>query len=164
MSERDLGSIKHPLLPLSFFIALLLMLLPLPLDWRWARPELVALLTVYWTLYYPEKLGVGMAFLIGILQDLVVGSVLGQHALALVLMVYIVQISHQRLKTYGSALQVLWLVLLLGVQQLVIHWVNAIVGHNTNFLLYYAPVLISAPLWPILRSAIDSLRMRWRML
>lgn len=164
MSERDLGSIKHPLLPLSFFIALLLMLLPMPLDWRWARPELVALLAIYWTLYYPEKLGVGMAFWIGILQDLVVGSVLGQHALALVLMVYIAQISHQRLKTYGAVQQVLWLMLLLGVQQLMIHWVNAIIGHSTNSLRYYAPVLISALLWPLLRGFINSLRMRWRML
>lgn len=164
MSERDHGSIKHPLLPASFFVALLLMLLPLPLDWRWARPEFVALLSIYWILYYPEKLGIGMAFFVGILQDLVMGSVLGQHALALVLMVYICQLSHQRLKTYGNLQQILWLMLMLAVQQLVVHWVNALIGHNTNFLRYYAPVLISALLWPLLRSFINSLRLRWRML
>jgi len=158
------GSIKHALLPSSFALALLFMLLPLPMDWRWARPEIIALLCLYWMFYYPERLGVGMAFVVGLLQDLVAGSVLGQHAFALVLMVYIAQLSHQRLRSYGNVQQMLWLLLLVGVYVLLLHWVSAFMGHNTSSPSHYAPVLISAIVWPLFRTGMDSLRQRWRML
>jgi len=157
------GSRIRFLLPISIVLALILMVYPLPLEWRWARPELLALLLIYWVLKYPEQLGVGLAFLAGLAQDLIQGSVLGQHAFALVIAIYICQLSIQRLRSYGMAQQVAWVILLVGLHNLFLYWSAVMIGRQVPILLFWAPVLISAAMWPLLRGAMDFLRRYFRL-
>ena len=46
--------------------ALLLTLLPLPMDWRGLRPDLAALALFYWVLALPHRVGVATAFTVGV--------------------------------------------------------------------------------------------------
>lgn len=151
------------LLPLSFLITFVLMVYPLPMEWRWLRPELVALLAVYWVLTYPLQLGVGMAFIVGLLQDLIQGSVLGQHALALVVAVYLCQLSAQRLRTYGMVQQMMWVFALILLHEAFLYWVSLLAGREAKMAYFWVPALLSALLWPVLRSGLDRLRWYWRM-
>ena len=73
----------------SFITALLLTIVVLP-DWaRPARPELVPMLLIYWCLMVPERVGVGTSWLIGLMMDVALGALLGQHALAYALIAWI---------------------------------------------------------------------------
>ena len=62
---------------LSLLVALLFMLLPIPMDWRFLRPDIAALVLFYWALALPHRVGVATAFALGIAQDLVEGAPLG---------------------------------------------------------------------------------------
>lgn len=68
---------------LSFILAFLLTVLPLP-DWaRFYRPQWSTLVLIYWTLASPYRVGVGIGWATGIVIDVITGTLLGQHALAL---------------------------------------------------------------------------------
>ena len=67
---------------LTFVIALLLTVIPLP-DWaRYLRPDWVGLVLIYWCMALPERVGVTTGWFMGLLVDLLTGTVLGQHALS----------------------------------------------------------------------------------
>nr|WP_235015291.1 rod shape-determining protein MreD [Oceanicoccus sp. KOV_DT_Chl] len=58
---------------LSLIVALWLAIVPLPLWAQWGRPALVAMVLLYWVIALPERVGIGIAWLVGIVQDVVTG-------------------------------------------------------------------------------------------
>ena len=54
------------------------------------RPYWVALVLVYWCLETQDFITLGTVFIIGLVLDLLTASLLGQHALSLVIMIYLV--------------------------------------------------------------------------
>ena len=85
---------------ISLLVALLLTAIPLP-DWvqSW-RPAWVAITVIYWCLAIPERIGVFVAWSIGLVLDLLHGSILGQHALGLATVGYIAVLYHQRIRVF----------------------------------------------------------------
>ena len=75
-----------------------------------ALPDLLAVVLVFWNVHQPRRVGVGVAFLFGLLMDVHDGARLGQHALAYTLLSYGAIAMHRRLLWFGAieqALQVL---------------------------------------------------------
>lgn len=142
----------------SVLVALLLSIVPLPFWAQWGRPEWVAMVIVYWVIALPERVGVGMAWLAGIALDLVDGAPLGQNAIALALIAYISQVLYQRLRMYTPWQQSGVLFLLVGVYQLVAHWIQALTGTVSPNLMFLLPSLVSALLWPWLSVILRFLR------
>ena len=105
----------------SLLIALLCMLLPIPMDWRFLRPDIAALVLFYWALALPHRVGVATAFALGMGQDLVEGAPLGLSSPGLMLATLILQLNYQRLRQFDPIQQsVVILVLMLlstGVEQ-----------------------------------------------
>src|SRR5690606_28303859 len=95
------------LLPLSVLAALLLGLLPLPAPVQGLRPYWLALVVAYWVIEEPDHAGLGFAFLVGLVADLVSGSLLGEHALRLVVMAFILQRFRAQLRFFPLAQQAL---------------------------------------------------------
>jgi rod shape-determining protein MreD len=98
------------LLPVNpFFIALTLLLALginlLPLGRHPAQPDLLALVLVFWNVHQPRRVGVGVAFLFGLLMDVHEGALLGQHALAYTLLSFGAISAHRRLLWFGLAEQ-----------------------------------------------------------
>ena len=95
------------LLPVTVVAALLLGLLPLPGMLQPARPYWLALVLVYWLIEAPERVGLGFAFLVGLCGDLVFGCILGEQALRLVIMAFIVGRFRSQLRFFPLAQQAL---------------------------------------------------------
>ena len=95
------------LLPVSVLVALLLGLLPLPAFLQPARPYWLALVLVYWLIEAPERVGLGFAFIAGLCADLVFGSLLGEQALRLVIMAFIVSRFRAQLRFFQLSQQAL---------------------------------------------------------
>src|SRR5690606_34433399 len=95
------------ILPLSVLAALLLGLLPLPAPVQGLRPYWLALVVAYWVIEEPGHAGLGFAFLVGVIADLVSGSLLGEHALRLVVMAFILQRFRAQLRFFPLAQQAL---------------------------------------------------------
>ena len=133
---------------LSLFVAFMLTIIPLP---EWVvefRPDWVTLVLVYWAMALPERTGVTIGWLVGLMLDVSHGAILGQHALGLMLVIYIVHIQHQRLRVASLVQQALVIFFLLLLKQLIVLWVSGIVGHAPVTWLYFMPTLTGAMLWP----------------
>jgi rod shape-determining protein MreD len=142
------------LLPVNpFFIALTLFgalaLNLLPLGRNPAQPDLLALVLVFWNVHQPRRVGVGVAFVFGLVMDVHEGALLGQHALAYTLLSYGAISIHRRLLWFGlaeQAVQILPLFLAAHMVSLVVRMVSG--GMFPGWALLLAPVL-EALLWPV---------------
>ena len=65
-----------------------------------ARPFLLAMFLAYWIMEAPNKVGMGTAFLLGLVGDLMSASLLGEQAMRLVVVAFLVQRFRARLRFF----------------------------------------------------------------
>ncbi|MBU3724747.1 MAG: rod shape-determining protein MreD [Burkholderiaceae bacterium] len=135
----------------SFVAAFVLELLP------WGNlpvPNFLALMLVFWNVFQPRRVGIALAWLLGIVMDVHSGALLGQHALAYSILSYGAIALHRRLLWYslaGQALQLLPLFFLAHVVVALVHLFFSGIGPSWVFFL--SP-LLTALLWVPLTSGI----------
>jgi rod shape-determining protein MreD len=142
----------------TIFVALLLNVLPLPQWAQWGRPAMVEMVLIYWVIAVPERIGVGMAWMLGLLQDVVQGAMLGQNAFALAIITYLALILYQRMRMYTPLQQASVVFILIGLKQLLCHWLQTLTGTVSPSMLFLLPALVSALLWPLLALVLRLLR------
>ncbi len=142
----------------TFVAALLLTIVPLPQALEIWRPDWVMLTLLYWALALPERIGVGIAWGVGLLKDTLVGTLLGQYALAYVLATYLIIKLHQRIRLHPLWQQALSILVLLALSQLLVLWVNGIIGRPAHSWLYWMPSLVGALLWPVVFTLLRAVR------
>lgn len=108
----------------SIAAAMLLALLPLPDAIAPFRPFWMALVLAYWVLEHGDDCGLGFAFFVGLLLDVVQGTLLGEYALRLVVMAFLLDRFRSRLRFYPIWQQVLSIGALL-----VNDWVVTAIAH-----------------------------------
>ena len=87
---------------------------------------------IYWVMALPYRVGIGSAWIVGIILDVLEGSVLGLNALGLVVIAYVTLNLHQRLRMF-SALQQAGLVLaLVGINLVFGHWLQIVTGQTVS--------------------------------
>lgn len=146
---------------LTIIFAFMLAMMPLP-DWADAfRPEWVALVLIYWTMALPASIGVTIAWFAGLMLDVSHGSLLGQHALGLVLVIYIIHSQHQRLRVASLLQQAIVIFFLLLLKQALVLWVDGIMGRAPDTWLYFMPSLTSALIWPWVYIILRDLRRKF---
>ena len=149
MMDRD--SILLPVNPafiaLSMAIAFLLNLLPWG-DWGWV-PDFVALNLVFWSVYQPRKVGIGIAFLMGLVMDVHGAALLGQNALAYTLLSYFAITIHRRVLWFRPPVQALHVLPLLVLMQVVQVLVQLAVSGKLPDGTYIAQSFVAVALWPM---------------
>ena len=132
----------------SFIVAFMLTALPLP-DWAapW-RPAWVGLVLAYWCLALPQRIGVVIAWCIGLLLDVMHGSLLGQHAFGLALVAYVVVIYHQQIRVYPLFRQALVIGSLIFIYTTLMLLIYNFLGSMRYGYDYLAVSITSALLWP----------------
>ena len=143
---------------LTFILAYVLAVLPLPAWLQWGRPEWVALTLIYWCIALPQRVGIAIALLLGVGLDVLEGSVLGQNAFALVVVALLAQVLYQRLRVYSLWQQAGVVFILVGINQLICQWVQNIEGVSVLPRLFLLPAVSSALLWPVVLHTLRSLR------
>jgi rod shape-determining protein MreD len=148
---RGSDQLLLPVNPLfiAFTLLVALALNLLPLGRAPGLPDFLALVVVFWNVHQPRRVGVGTAFLFGLLMDVHEGAVLGQHALAYTLLSFGAITIHRRLLWFGVAeqtVQVLPLFLLAHMVSLAVRMAAG--GMFPGWWLLAAP-LAEALLWPL---------------
>ena len=133
---------------LTLALALLLSVSSMPKFMELGRPLWLALFLTYWVLAVPHRVGMTSAWCLGLLADVLNGSLLGQNALILTLITFLVLTLHQRLRMFPMWQQSTVLLVVFGLAQLVQLWLNALTGSRPPTLTFVLPALISALLWP----------------
>jgi rod shape-determining protein MreD len=146
-------------------VALLLTLVPLPslLEALW--PYWVALVLIYWCLETQSLVSLGLAFVIGLLLDLLTGSLLGLHALSLVILVYLVTRFRARIRFFPPWQQALSVLALLLNDRIIILWIMSLRGEPLPSIEFWAPPIVGTAIWPWLFLLLDRYRgvMRQRL-
>lgn len=145
---------------LSVIAALALMLVPLPVGIRAFSPDWVLLVLIFWAILKPENYSVGTAWIAGIFVDVAQGTMLGQHALAMTLVVFFVVKLHLQLRVFPLPQLTLTVTALLAVYQFLLFWINGVAGVNSPNITYWAPVISGTLVWPILSMFLNGLRLR----
>lgn len=146
----------------SFIVAFILTLLPMP-DWTvWLRPAWVLMVLIYWNMMLPHRVGVGAAWLVGIMLDGLSGTLLGEHALALVMVSYIVTRMNSRLRMFPLLQQGLSIFLLVLLYQFIIYCIQGFIGDPPRGWLYWSSPVVSMLLWPWLSSILQDYRRRFK--
>lgn len=144
----------------SFALALLLSVAPMPAFMETGRPLWLALFMTAWTLALPHRVGMTTAWILGLAADVLYGTLLGQNALILTFITFLVLSLHQRLRMFPMWQQSLVLLVVFGLAQLVQLWLNALTGNRPPTLLFILPALVSALLWPWVYGALRLIRQR----
>lgn len=114
----------------------------------WA-PDFLAISLVFWGVHQPQRVGMGAAFVFGLLMDVHQGSVLGQHALAYSVLSFLAISIHRRLLWFTVPSQSLQVLPLMAAAHAVEMTVRLMVGGNApSWLIVFAP-LAEALLWPL---------------
>ena len=131
----------------SLAAAFLLNLMP------WGRlpgvPDFVALVLLFWNVHQPRKVGMGIAFILGILMDVHNASLLGEHALAYTLLSYGAITIHRRVLWVGLGLQIFAVAPLLIGAQLVPFLIRLWTDEVFPGWSYLLNGFVEAALWPL---------------
>jgi rod shape-determining protein MreD len=147
------------ILPVSILVALLLGLLPLPDSLQTLRPWWLALVVAYWVIEAPDSAGLGFAFGLGLVADLMFGGMLGEQALRLVIMAFILQRFRAQLRFFPLSQQALAVGGLLLNDRIVVAAVHMTLGEPSLPWTYWWAPLIGMLLWPPLFVLLDALRL-----
>jgi rod shape-determining protein MreD len=140
--------LRYLVIHASLVVALILMILPLP-DWaQMYRPNWIALVLIYWSMALPNRVGLWFAFFSGIILDASFGTLLGQHALALVVVTFFNLNFYQRIRVLALAQQAIYVLALLLINQVVVAWVEGILGRPTPLSAYFVAPLVGMMIWP----------------
>lgn len=134
------------------------MLFPLPNWGEILRPYFIALVLIYWTVEGSFRFSLGAGFLLGLLLDVATASLLGQHALGLVIMVYLVQRFRSRIRFFPMWQQALVILALLVNDRIILLWILLAQGNQNLELNFWLAPIVGALLWPWLFLLMDRVR------
>jgi len=149
MIDRDhiLLPVSPAFITISLLSAFLMNLLPWgTLVWM---PDFVALSLVFWSIYQPRKVGIGIAFLMGLVMDVHSASLLGENALAYTLLSYFAITIHRRVLWFRPSVQALHVLPLLLAMQVVQVLIQLAVSGKIAAWAYFAQSFVSTLIWPI---------------
>lgn len=138
----------------TIVIAMVLMMLPLPEQFKLFRPEFVLMALMYWAMALPRRVSVGFAWIVGLLMDVLMGGALGVTAFSYALVIFLTARFHLQLRQYPvwqQALIILSLVLL-------IHIVAVLVSPQTANWYIWLPAVTSMILWPLNYALLRNVR------
>ena len=144
-SSRLLRPARPGFIRLTLVLAFFLNLLP-TYFWPWF-PDWVALVIVFWSMRSPLVVGTGTAFVLGILMDVVDGSLMGQHALAYVLMSYASRVMAHRilwLPLKQQLMNILPIIFIGACLQVLVRW---FAGDELASVWYFLQPMVTALLW-----------------
>jgi rod shape-determining protein MreD len=156
------GRISRLRVTFTVIVALIVAVLPLPQPLDAARPDLLLLLVIYWALSAPRIAGLLFAWLCGLAIDVLKGIILGQHALAFLVVAYVTHKFQLRMRIFPISQQTATVFMLLAVYQFIVFWLDGIIGQPVTTWMRWLPVISGAVLWPILIAVLDTWNRRNR--
>ncbi len=146
---------------MSFVVAIMLTIFPLP-DWAnpW-RPAWVVTVLIYWCMAVPNKVGITTAWFLGLILDIQQGALLGQNALGLTLIAFFTIQSYQRLRMSPLTQQAVIVCFYILFYKLIMLLVMGYIGVGRQDWTYWMPAIVSMLLWPWIFIILRDLRRQY---
>ncbi len=125
------------------------------------RPSWLVLILIYWVMALPHRVNVGTAFILGLVWDLLLSSVLGLHSFALSIIVYLVAFKSQLLRNMALWQQALVVLLLSALMLLIIFLLEFVLQHSPFKSAILWSSVTNAILWPWLFLLMRKIRRKF---
>ncbi len=145
---------------ITLLVGLMLSIVPLAETIEPYRPDWLALLLIFWAMQLPRGWSVGTAWIIGIVLDVAYGTLLGQHALALSVIVFITVRFHLLMRVFPLSQLTATIFALLALYQFILFWINGVASVTAPSNTYWAPVITGTLVWPFLYAFLSGIRFR----
>ncbi|MGL1959583.1 MAG: rod shape-determining protein MreD [Colwellia sp.] len=132
----------------TLVIALMASIVPMPISFDAFRPDWVLIVLVYWCLALPNRVNIITAWVMGFLLDVLLGSVLGVHAAAMALSVYIIISNYQKIRNFSIWQQALIVGIVTALYHLLVFWLQRFLTDVVFLTSYLYPVITTVVLWP----------------
>jgi rod shape-determining protein MreD len=127
------------------------------------RPYWVALIVIYWNLEGDRLRHLGQGFLLGLLLDILTGTLLGQHALGLVILIFLLERFRARIRFFPPWQQASAVLVLLLNDRVIHLWIIALQGNAWPSWSWWLSPFIGVLFWPWMFLLLDALRRQARV-
>ena len=147
----------------SLLVALIATIMPLPMELDSFRPDWVLMVVLYWSLALPTRVNIFTAWIVGLLLDILLGSMLGVHAAAMAVSVYIVSINYHLIRNFSIFQQSLIVGMSTALYHLIVFWLQYLLIDIVFLSQYLHPVITSIILWPWIFFILRKLRRHFKI-
>jgi len=148
---------------ISLLVALTLMMMPMP-EWAEAgRPQWLIMAVIYWCIALPDRFGVIIAWMTGLVLDVATSSLLGQNAIAFAIVAFLAIKLHQRIRLFPIWQQALSVLILVALYQIIILWIKGFGGQSAQSWAYWTASVSSMVLWPFVFKLLRGVRRFYRV-
>jgi len=146
-------------LRLRWFVALIitfiLTILPLPALLLSFRPPWILLFVLYVQFFLPDYFNLAVLLVIGLVLDVLLSTVLGEHAFALSFVVWVASNKARRFRLFSMSQQMVLIGFFCFLYQTIILIIDASFGYHVRFITSLGGTLVSILLWPWVRLILD---------
>lgn len=148
---------------ITLLIGMVLTLIPVP-DWAvWLRPNWMLAIMIFWLMTASHRVGIGMAWCVGLFMDLLTGTLLGESALIFCITAYFI-LKFQHWLAHMGVLQQTAIIFLLMLFDLIIdRCVLIVFQHPAVNWLFWLPALTTAVIWPWLSGLLYIYQIKTRV-
>jgi rod shape-determining protein MreD len=147
----------------SMLVAILLMLLPMPVWLSLVWPPWIVLVLAYWMLALPHRVGLWSAFVVGLWLDVFNNTLFGQHALALIMVAFVLDKMHHRLRLFDWWQQSICVALLTLLYGLSLYAVQCYLQLTPVSWQHWLPVVAAGVVWPVVFWLLRYFRQKFRI-
>jgi rod shape-determining protein MreD len=148
------------LIGITFLIAMIVSLIRWP-DWAQIfRPDWVGMVLIYWCLAIPNRVGVGTGWVVGLIEDILYGSLLGQYALAKTMIAFFAIKMHLKIRMFPRWQQAIVVFMMLLAGQFVVAWIRSFAEVGVTSVPFFTPSIVGMVLWPWLFVILRDFRRR----
>jgi rod shape-determining protein MreD len=134
----------------TFVFAFLLSIMKLP-EWAiWVRLPWVPVLLLFWVLVFPQQIGIGIAWGLGLMLDALNGTLIGEHALGLAIITFLFLRFYRQIRMFPMMQQAVIVSILIALYQGFLFWVQHLIGQTIEGRLVLFPVMATLIIWPAL--------------
>ncbi|BCA95014.1 rod shape-determining protein MreD [Legionella antarctica] len=141
----------HLRLGIGFICALILSILPIPELISDFRPAWILLLVLYIEYFLPVNFKLTTLLIVGLLLDVLLSTVIGEHSFALLLVTWIASTKSRRFQFFSMIQQILLIGFFCLCYQAVICFIDALLGFNYSLFMPFACALLGMFIWPWIR-------------
>jgi len=147
----------------TFIVAFMLAMMPLPDSIVLWRPDWIAMVLIYWCIATPQRVGIASAWVIGIFEDVLSDTLLGQHALSLCIVAYLSAKLHRQIRLFPQWQQSIGVLVLVLINQLPMIWVQGMLNRPSIGWAFVYPAITSMVMWHWSYSVLRKLRQTYQV-
>ncbi len=141
----------HLRLMTGFIAALVLSILPMPELISAFRPPWILLLVLYIEYFLPGNFKLTTLLIVGLVLDVLLSTVIGEHSFALLLVTWIASSRSRRFQFFSMMQQIFLIGFFCLLYQSVISLVDGMLGFNYSMLAPLGSALLGMFFWPWIR-------------